>query len=259
MKIIIITAVVSFLIFGCSKDNHNLQPNASGQPKVMYSFCQSNPRDTLLRTEYTYSNGNLITEARFNKEELISKTTFEYDSEKKPILEVSESSTMKSIKQFIYNEKNQLINIKYHHINYDSNGNVESESKSEAPREYKNNVLVKEWTDWGGFSTYEYRSGKVYTKTNYTKLGTKHHITTYSYSPNFLVREKKETVHGSLLYSKTYLYDNRNRLVKVQDREKIIEENKYTGNRLTEKKIYYFGIDPGYYFCNGNYIYTYTY
>jgi hypothetical protein len=39
----------------------------------------------------------------------------------------------------------------------------------------------------------------------------------------------------------------------------IIEENDYIDNRLNEKRTYYFGIDPGYDVCYGNYIYRYEY
>ncbi len=74
-----------------------------------------------------------------------------------------------------------------------------------------------------------------------------------------MIEEKKETKVGGLIYLKTYEYDSQGRLVKIQDEENTIEENDYVDNELIEKRTYYFGIDPGFDVCYGNYIYRYEY
>jgi len=61
------------------------------------------------------------------------------------------------------------------------------------------------------------------------------------------------------MYLKTYKYDSQNRLVQIKDGKNIIEKNYYFNKKLIEKRTYYFGIDPGYDICYGNYIIRYKY
>lgn len=259
MKRLIQTILILCFALSCSKDDNLLQPAVLEEPIAMNVFCQNTPNETLRRVEYGYSNDKLIAETTFSNGEIQSKTTFEYNSDNQLELEIHETDWKKTEKTYIYNEFNQLINIKYRFIDYDSNGQVTDESESEAPREYENNQLVKEWAYWGGFNTYEYNDGKVVTKIDYTKNGEKHHVTTYKYSGDLLIEEKKETKTGSLMYLKSYKYDSHNRLTIIQDGENIIEGNDYIDKKLIEKRTYYFGIDPGFDVCYGNYIYRYEY
>ena len=61
------------------------------------------------------------------------------------------------------------------------------------------------------------------------------------------------------MYIETYHYDSENRLTTIIEDENIIEENFYDGKKLIEKRTYYYGIDPGFDVCYGNYIYRYEY
>jgi len=230
-------------------------------------FCQSNSNDTLSRVEYKYDKGNLISETTLLHGDIQTTTHFEYNNGTQLIFETSESDFRKTEKTFIYNELNQLVNIKYKYIDFDNNGNVIGESESEAPREYENDLLVKEWENWGGFNTYTYRNGEVQTQIDHTKNGEKHHVTTFKYgrnltfkyARNLLIEEKKETRDGGLIYLKSYKYDSQNRLIKVIDAKNTIEENLYIDNKLMEKRINYFGIDPGFSHCLSNFKYSYEY
>ena len=74
-----------------------------------------------------------------------------------------------------------------------------------------------------------------------------------------MIEEKKETNAGGLIYLKTFEYDSENRLTKIVEGENIIEENDYNGKKLIEKREYYFGIDPCFASCCGNFIYRYEY
>jgi hypothetical protein len=122
-------------------------------------------------------------------------------------------------------------------------------------------LLVKEVAYWGGFNIYEYdKNGRMISNTDYTKTGEKHHITHYKYSGNLKIEEWKEVSYtGSRIYLRKFRYDSKNRLTEVIENDKLVEENFYDENRLIEKREYYFGIDPGYFACNGNYIYKYEY
>lgn len=229
-------------------------------PTSMIVFCQES-QDVPLRTvNYVYDqNDNLIAETSTRNGESPSEIRFEYNTDNQITLEVHLTDHRKTESTYVYNEANQLVNILYKLTDYDTDGQITAETEMEAPREYINDQLVKEWEYWGGFSTYEYKDGKVVTKIDHTKNGGKHHFTYYKYSGNLLTEEKKETRLGGLMYLKTYHYDSQNRLTQIRDQENVVEESDYNGNRLIEKREYYFGIDPGYFPCQGNYVYRYEY
>lgn len=257
-RTILLTSII-LSVFSCSKDGDILLPAELDNPSAMIVFCQASEGDILRTVNYQYDYDNLTTETSIKNGEVQSERTFEYNSDSQIISETYLTDWNKIEKAYIYNESKQLINILYKFTNYDNNGQITNESESEAPREYENNQLVKEWEYWGGFTTYEYSNGKIVTKIDYTKTGEKHHFTYYRYSGDLLIEEKKETKVGGLMYLKTYSYDSQNRLIKIQDGDNIIEENYYINKKLIEKRTYYFGIDPGFGVCYGNYIYKYEY
>lgn len=259
MKKILTLTLFFLIVVACSKDDDLLIPAELDNPSVMIAFCQASIDDTLRIVEYEYDNDNLIKETSIQNGEIQSETIFNYNSENQIISEIYLTDWKKTEMTYVYNENDQLINILYKFTDYDTDGQITNESESEAPREYENNQLVKEWEYWGGFNTYEYKDGKVVTKIDYTKNGEKHHFTYYKYSGDLLIEEKKETKVGGLMYLKTYTYDSQNRLIQVRDGENIIEENDYNDKRLIEKREYYFGIDPCFAPCCGNFIYRYEY
>ncbi|TRX44914.1 hypothetical protein FNH22_31690 [Fulvivirga sp. M361] len=260
MQRIFMLLSIFFTVFSCSNDENILTPAELDDPSKMIVFCQASQEDPWRTLDYKYdNNGNLITEISMRDEKVQSEITYEYDSDNLLTTEVHLTDDSKTEKTFVYNESKQLINVLYKFTNYDSDGNVTNESESEAPREYDGSQLIKEWESWGGFNTYEYLNGKIITEINHTKNGSKHHFTYYKYSGDLLVEEKKENKVGGLIHFKTYVYDSQNRLIQIRDRENIIEESDYNDNKLIEKREYYFGIDPCYSACCGNFIYSYEY
>jgi len=247
------------IVIGCSQEEELLIPAELDYPRVMIVFCQSSMDNALRTVEYEYDNDKLITETTIQRGEEQNKTTYNYNSDSQIMSEIYLTDWRKTEKTYVYNGINQLVNIIYELTDYDSNGQIIDESEIETPREYENNQLVKEWETWGGFNTYEYTNGKVIAKIDYTKNGEEHHITTFKYSGDLLIQETKETKVGGLIYQKTFEYDSQNRISKIRDGENIIEENDYNANKLMEKRTYYFGIDPGFDICYGNYVYRYKY
>jgi hypothetical protein len=260
-KIFTTWALIAIIFVSCENETTNLSTTTElEKPVVMNVYCQSNPSECWSRVEYQYKNGNLVLEKKINNGELYSETTFEYNLNNQLLKEIYDMILDKHEKIYIYNEANQLVKIKNTTIHYHSDGQIETQSESEVTFEYENNLLVKETTYWGGAVTYEYdNNGRVITKIDYTKMGEKHHITHYEYTDNLKTEEWTETNLENIIYRHKFQYDSKNRLIKVTEDDKTIEENMYEGNRLTEKREYYFGIDPGYFFCSGNYIYQYEY
>lgn len=259
MKSILHPLALLLLITACSKDDDLLQPATLVAPSVMEVFCQHAPDSAIRTVEYAYDNDQLIKQTLFRGGIIQGTTTFEYDQDDRLLFEVFITDRRSTEKSFIYNDLGQLINVKYKFIEFDENGQIREVSEKETPREYVDNLLVKEWEYWGGFVTYTYQNGRLDTKIEHTKNGKAHHFTTYFYAGDLLVRETKETKVGGILYDKIYKYDFRNRLTEIRDGENIIEQNEYNNDRLVEKRTYYFGIDPGFDICYGNYIYRFEY
>ncbi len=248
-----------FFVLGCTQADDSTLYLELSTPIAVNIFCQESADQLKERIEYSYKNGQLAQETRISNGKEISKMSFIYDTDGKLSQRIEEISSRKIKRNYLYDNSGLLINVVQKIIDFDMDGQVVNEVVSEAPLEYENGLLVKEWTTWGGFSIYTYENEKMLTKTDYTKQGTAHHITSYHYSRDLLVEERKTTITGNILYSKTFSYNKQNQLLAITDRGNIVEENRYERNRLTEKKIYYFGIDPGYDVCHGNYIYRYEY
>ena len=258
MKKLILIILLVGMIVSCSDDNPNL-PSNFDESNVVNVYCQATPTTVLSRIENYYNNGNLTIKKTYSEGNLESTTTFEYNSSNLLSLEICEAGLSKYEKTYIYNALNQLINIIHKIISYDNQGHIISESESETPLKYENNQLVKEWVYCGGFTTYEYENGKVSAKIDYSDTGQKGQITTYKYSGDLKIEERKVTAAGSLMYVRTFQYNSENQLITIIEDGNIIETNFYNQNKLTEKRTYYFGIDPGFYLCDGNFIYRYEY
>ena len=234
MKKVIQIAVLLGVFHFCTEDNEFIIEELES-PISMSEFCQKSPDDTLRQTDYVYSSENLIKETRKQNNIIISITSFEY------------------------NETNQLIKKTYQTFLYDSDGQMSDTSESETIFEYEYNLLVKENKSWGGWSTFDYENGKLTTKNDYTANGELHHITNYKYFGSLKVEERKETALGNIIFIKNFEYDSKGILVKIIEDDNVVEENFYDGNKLIEKRTYYFGIDPGFDICYGNYIFKYDY
>lgn len=81
----------------------------------------------------------------------------------------------------------------------------------------------------------------------------------YKYKNGRLVEEKRIIRTGETSYIKTFTYTSEGFPDEIISGENVIEKNYYENNKLTEKHTFYFGIDPGFSACNGNFIYRYSY
>lgn len=259
MKNTILLILFSLILLACSIEDELLIPTELENPSVMMVFCQTSLNDTLRVVEYKYEKELLISETSSRNGKELSKTSFFYNSENLVLSEVNVTDWRKTEKSYIYNADKNLMNILYKFTDFDVDGQVINETESQAPREYENNQLVKEWESWGGFKTYEYKDGKVATKIDHTKSGEEHHFTFYKYEGELLIEEKKETKLGTLMYVINFIYDSQNRLFQIRNGKNIIQENTYDNKKLLERREFYFGIDPGFSPCNGNFLYKFQY
>ena len=255
-----ILPIVIFLIcFGCRKSNTDLTPFKLDNPSIIKMYCNLSPTSEMSRIENTYSNDNLVNTAYYIQNEKQSEVKYDYDSDNRLTHENTRSKYNRTEKEYQYDTENQLINIQYTFLTYDDAGNELNKSTVDTPLEYQQGKLIKAWESWGGYSTYTYENNQIDTKIDYTGTGTKHHITSYNYDGALVKKEKKVTAEGHLIYERAFQYDFKNRLVKIIENGEIVEENTYRDSQLIEKRTYYFGIDPGFSPCLGNYIYKYAY
>jgi hypothetical protein len=83
----------------------------------------------------------------------------------------------------------------------------------------------------------------------------------YFYDKDLRVKEKKFASDNSLTFTTDYIYEN-GKLSKVngyQDSINFTEEYIYQRNALIEMKRNYYGIDPGFSPCLGNFTFYYEY
>ena len=259
---IIIMTVLFVALTNCTKkdDNNPAGNEPLAKPVIMKVFCQSNPDECYQEFEYEYNNNLLISETVFSFGELCNRTTFEYNSNNQLKKEIYDVISWKQEKDFIYNKINQLEKIIYTNIYYDSDRKeTHPRRQSEETFEYEDSLLVKHVATWGGWDIYEYDAkGRMTTHTIYNMIGAKYHIIHYKYSGNLKTEEWAEVVEtGKIMYRHKFIYDKNNRLTKVLEDGKVIEENLYESNKLIEKRTSYFGIDPCFSPCCGNLLYKY--
>jgi hypothetical protein len=249
------------LLTNCSSPIGWVDAPTLEKPIKMATFCQSNPNESFVYVEYTYNNGLLVLEEKIDRDEFITTTVYTYNANSQLDTKTETSTWQNNVTTHHYNEKDQLISIDFSRINYDNDGNINSENNSTATFEYENDLLVKKTEDWGGFRTYEYDAKKRLIKENvFYKTGEKHSTVHYSYNGNLKTEEWAESdVAGTEIYRQYFQYNSNNLLKKVVENDKAIEEYVYNGNKLLEKRETYYGIDPGYSACSGNYIYKYEY
>ena len=244
-------------------DHHPTGNEPLAKPAIMKVFCQASPNVCHQEIKYEYINSLLISETVFiHSGELYSQKTLEYHSNGQLKKEIYDMITWEQEKDFIYNEANQLEKIIYTNIYYNSDRQeTYPRIQLEETFEYENTLLVKHVETWGGWDTYEYDTkGRMTTQTIYTSTGGKYHIINFKYSGNLKIEEWAEVVEtGKIMYRHKFEYNKNSRLTKVLEDGKVIEENSYRGNQLIEKQTYYFGIDPCFSPCCGNYIYKYEY
>lgn len=81
----------------------------------------------------------------------------------------------------------------------------------------------------------------------------------YKYKYNQLVEEKRIIITGATDYVIKYNYNRDGTLDEKIQNGNVIERNFYANGKLSEKHTFYFGIDPGFSQCLGNFIFKYDY
>lgn len=258
MKTIPLYIILFSVLVSCQRDDSTSREN---QDPILVErrFCEASPQNERMKWEHEYSADGLLKSSHYFGGGVETSESYTYDARGNLEQKVRIEKRRIVVEEHEYDAEKRLLKIHstFHHL--DSNGVETHQSDSEQLFEYENEQLVKKTENWGGFISYEY-SGDLLTKmTTHRNNGDPHHITSYKYKGGRLKTEVKETREGNVMYTRKYCYDARKRLESVIEDKELVEEYIYKDNRLVRKNEWYYGIDPGYDFCNGNYITLYEY
>ncbi len=231
------------------------------------AYCQSNPEKEISSNTFFYDkNGNIIKELnsyiggleekkeqKFNGDnQLLCDSTFYYRSGKWEY----QNSTKFVYSQNLLSEKQR----------YNSDGNISHKTR------YKYEGGKLRWEEFWYFNNNEWkfqyahgfefnRNGKLVKKESFQDEAKKNVYDTflYSYKNGRLHEEKRIIRTGKTSYVKKYFYTTEGFIDEISDNDKVIEKNFYEMGKLTEKHTFYYGIDPGFSLCGGNFIYKYEY
>jgi|WetSurMetagenome_2_1015567.scaffolds.fasta_scaffold175328_2 hypothetical protein len=105
------------------------------------------------------------------------------------------------------------------------------------------------------------RNGLLVKKSSYTttEKDKVYDYFTYSYKNGKLSEEERILQTGKVSYHKDYFYNKDGMLDYVVQDGNIIEKNTFENSRLVEKQTWYYGIDPCFSQCCGNFICKYEY
>lgn len=79
----------------------------------------------------------------------------------------------------------------------------------------------------------------------------------YAYKNGKLHEKKRIIITGKTSYVKKFFYTAKGFIDEITQDGKVAEKKFYELGRITEKHTFYYGIDPGFSPCGGNFIYKY--
>ena len=230
------------------------------------AFCQSNPNSGIwLKLFNRDADGNITKETTFVNNlpdmEIASKYNNGQQVNDSAFYYVSGNRTLQYSHQYLY-ERNRITEIQ----RFEPNGTISHKTV------YKYYSDKPRWEEFWYFSNNEWkfqyahrfefnRDGKLAKKESFqTEEKNKVYDTfLYAYKNGKLVEEKRIIRTGATSYVIKYTYNRDGTLdEKIQDGN-VIEKNFYKNGKLSEKHTFYFGIDPGFSQCLGNFIFKYDY
>ena len=250
--IIIITCYLSFCSLGfsqaCCRDDLLKYPL-----KSISSFCQNKPEIPTSIVILAYDNENHLVkyssiqnnietnriESLYNEFGLLTSKKF---------YSFNETQNLDRIRSFEYNEKHKLI---YEGYDDEQGNNTKNKYSYNEKGQLIESTVDCNYTHL--LYSYEYdlenRLSKKYVNNELE--------VSYEYSNNLLMKEIHHNKNNNLEI--TYEYDDNGLLINKKENEKVIEKNIYYSGRLVERWTYYFGIDPCFSICCGQYITKYEY
>lgn len=272
LKITTKLAILSIIWFSsCQRDDFDTSLIFDEQGNFRYkkesAYCQRNPETEISSKTFFYDkNGNTIKELisyiggleekkvqEFNGDnQLLRDSTFYYRSGEWEY----QNSTRYIYSQNLLSEKQR----------YNSDGKLSHKTL------YKYVGSMLRWEEFWYFNTNEWkfqyahgfefdRNGRLVKKESFQDEAKEKVYDTlvYAYKNGRLYEEKRIIVTGKTSYVKKYSYTPDGFIDEIIKDGNVVEKNFYELGKLIEKHTFYYGIDPGFSPCGGNFIYKYEY
>lgn len=267
MKQLLFILVFIIPVFtGCLKEN--LGTPKLKKPKKVFCKCQDDTYDKFTKKVVNKYKDNLLTgEKIYYRGELSDSIIYTYNDydllfrEEHYYRSIYHDPKYYKYKEIIseYDDDLKLISKIFNYYKINKEGRLEFDKKGKLDYFYEDGLLIKSCGS-AFCDIYKYNDhGELIKQLIKSAKGHIYDWYEYEYRHGHKVKEIMRGYDGKIRYVKKFIYDPFWHLIKVQKDDNIIEENKYFFNKLVEKKTYYFGIDPGFYPCRGNYVYGYEY
>jgi hypothetical protein len=266
-----LSILILVFLLSCENDEFNINPpfeiSKEFQFQTEKTFCQQNPENEISSKSFKYdTNGNIIeTIASYNGvPELKSASTYNNNNQ-----QLTDSTFYFRAKHWEYESSRQFVysrNLLAEILEYDSSG------KNTHKTVYNYKGTKPRWEEFyynfGDQWQFQYAHGFEFDKNgNLTKKSSyqteeKDKIYDqfiYGYKNNRLVEEKRIILTGETSYVNKFSYTPEGFLDETIKDGKVVEKNFYGNGKLIEKRTFYFGIDPGFSACYGNFIFRYSY
>ncbi|WP_372949576.1 hypothetical protein [Mariniphaga sp.] len=271
-KITSILAILSLIwLSSCRNDEFDTSLIFDEQGNFRYkketTFCQRNPEKEISSKTFSYDkNGNVIKEviSYIGIPEIMNKREFNESSQ-----QLTDSTFYYRSDEWQYQNSTRYIysrNLLSEKHRYNSDGTLSHKII------YKYIGSKLRWEEFWYFNTNEWkfqyahgfefdRSGRLVKKESFQDEAKKNVYDTfvYAYKNGRLYEEKRIIRTGKTSFVKKYFYTAKGFIDEITEDGKVVEKNFYELDRLIEKHTFYYGIDPGFSPCGGNFIYKYEY
>lgn len=265
------TISVVVLLTSCEIGDFNIDPISERNEEFLFQtekiFCKNDPENEIMSKSFKYDNNdNIIETITFFKDTPDTKSTGSFNECNQRLTDSTfyfNENNWKYVNsnQIIYSG-NQLKEIK----KYDADG------KNTHKIVYKYNGPKPKYEEfyyyYGDHWQFQYahgfefdRNGNLLKKSSYQseQKDEVYDQLIYKYKNGILIEEKRIIRTGATSYIKTFSYTPDGLPDETIQDGNVIEKNFYEEGNLIEKHTFYFGIDPGFSACNGNFIYRYSY
>ena len=272
LKITSILAILCLTWFSSCKQNEFdtsliFDEQENFRYKKETAFCQRNPEQEISSKAFFYdNNGNVIKEviSYSGIPEIINKREFNESSQ-----QLTDSTFYYRSGEWEYQNSTRYIysrNLLSEKQRYKSDGKLSHKTL------YKYIGSKLRWEEFWYFNNNEWkfqyahgfefdRSGRLVKKESFQDEAKENVYDTfvYAYKNGRLNEEKRIILTGKTSYVKKYFYTPNGFIDEITKDGNVVEKNFYELGRLIEKHTFYYGIDPGFSPCGGNFIYKYEY
>ncbi|HRX10613.1 MAG TPA: hypothetical protein P5210_03125 [Draconibacterium sp.] len=266
-----LTISVVVLLTSCEIEDFNIDPLSERKEEFLFqtekAFCECDPENEIWAKSFEYDiSGNLIETKIFNQgnPDIKVKSDFNLNSRKltdSTFYYIENNWKYVNSNQYIYSG-NQLKEIQKY----------EADGKNTYKIVYRYNGTKPKYEEFYSFYgdkwefQYSYgfefdRNGNLTKKSSYKSIEKTevYDQFIYKYKNGFLVEERRIIRTGETSYIKTFSYNSDGFRDETIENGNVVEKNFYEEGKLIEKQTFYFGIDPGFSACYGNFIYRYSY